>query len=681
MSTSINYAQPEIIQKDRQWRSHSGSDSSIEEIELGRSMTRSPESPYRNAVPIRIRRLRSESAGPARSKSLSSEIEDDNGRKFNGIKKISNPKNQSKMVSLGSDLFEQLNTKSATNEYTVIDDKTKGNGSRHPTNFPSQIQVNNNSDNNVVANSSGLSIRMDSDVMGSSASSIPQSRTAWTENITLSPASSSSSADGFGEHHHLVLVELGDAQSPSAASTTASNLNQSEILTCSQWIKGKIKDLYNSILFPLDFVVFNIICIIQTVPALTYYIYFFQRNFFLTNSSGMPAVWGSTIGAISSAIVGSALTPLPVSIINRSVCTAVIIWEFVICISTAAATLGLFLQPYPDLHGGIWSAVCCVSSLSCGLYLWWVGKTIIVMNRSINAKDSDISEKRILSMDSNDLGMSNLYGNHQYSPSQQSLSPPQNHSVEKTASTGGLCSCILVRIVQGLLWIIIIVFYLIPLGFGANQLLFLYESRTSHVPGQRYLVPTHFSTSSRVRSTSSKPQSFHMHIYCTGPRAENNYSRPTIVIEADANITGFAYRGLQKQLSSSLAWRVCVYDRAGYGWSAMSPLGSNRPRVTVARLLSLLQQAEELGNAKKVILLGHGDGFPIVQLFAAIYPSHVAGVGSLDGFPSIWRLLGRSNRDIFDITTATCGTLNMLRALESVGVSRALLEYYWSSLR
>lgn len=46
-----------------------------------------------------------------------------------------------------------------------------------------------------------------------------------------------------------------------------------------------------------------------------------------------------------------------------------------------------------------------------------------------------------------------------------------------------------------------------------------------------------------------------------------------------------------------------------------------------------------------------------------------------------FRLTGRSNRDIFDATTASCGTLNMVRALESVGVSRALLAYYWSSYR
>jgi hypothetical protein len=97
----------------------------------------------------------------------------------------------------------------------------------------------------------------------------------------------------------------------------------------------------------------------------------------------------------------------------------------------------------------------------------------------------------------------------------------------------------------------------------------------------------------------------------------------------------------------------------------------------------------------------------MVQLFTHTYPAVVAGVAMLDGFPNLLRLQGlfssvspepvilmqnihncfsnsasgRSNREIFDTITASCGTLNMVRALESVGVSRALLAYYWSSYR
>ena len=50
------------------------------------------------------------------------------------------------------------------------------------------------------------------------------------------------------------------------------------------------------------FLFFNVICIIQTIPALTYYISFFNKGWFLPYTSGMPPVWGATIGAIATVI-------------------------------------------------------------------------------------------------------------------------------------------------------------------------------------------------------------------------------------------------------------------------------------------------------------------------------------------------------------------------------------------
>ena len=50
------------------------------------------------------------------------------------------------------------------------------------------------------------------------------------------------------------------------------------------------------------FLFFNVICIVQTIPALTYYISFFNKGWFLPYTSGMPPVWGATIGAIATVI-------------------------------------------------------------------------------------------------------------------------------------------------------------------------------------------------------------------------------------------------------------------------------------------------------------------------------------------------------------------------------------------
>jgi hypothetical protein len=72
---------------------------------------------------------------------------------------------------------------------------------------------------------------------------------------------------------------------------------------CCDIIRRNLKAFVKSLLCPRFFIAFNIICIIQTVPALYYYISFYQKGFFIANSSGMPPVWGATIGAICSVIV------------------------------------------------------------------------------------------------------------------------------------------------------------------------------------------------------------------------------------------------------------------------------------------------------------------------------------------------------------------------------------------
>ena len=55
-----------------------------------------------------------------------------------------------------------------------------------------------------------------------------------------------------------------------------------------------ISKLFLSIKDPWYFVFFNLICLLQTIPAVCYYVNFYQQEFYLPNSSGMTAVWGST---------------------------------------------------------------------------------------------------------------------------------------------------------------------------------------------------------------------------------------------------------------------------------------------------------------------------------------------------------------------------------------------------
>lgn len=127
--------------------------------------------------------------------------------------------------------------------------------------------------------------------------SVPQNQsTAWAEKSPSPPRTPIQSMENYS------LIESAESRSPTSTvglNPAPSSQTLQKSSSCTEWIKANICAIYNSILFPMDFLVFNVICILQTIPALTYYIYFFQRNYSLPASSGMPPVWGSTIGTAS----------------------------------------------------------------------------------------------------------------------------------------------------------------------------------------------------------------------------------------------------------------------------------------------------------------------------------------------------------------------------------------------
>jgi pimeloyl-ACP methyl ester carboxylesterase len=109
-----------------------------------------------------------------------------------------------------------------------------------------------------------------------------------------------------------------------------------------------------------------------------------------------------------------------------------------------------------------------------------------------------------------------------------------------------------------------------------------------------------------------------LHLYCTGSGS------PTVVLEPGGGAS-----------SSDLAWiapavardtRVCVYDRAGRGWSDAAD-GPQDGAHIAADLHTLLQRAQVPGP---YVLAGHSFGGLYVQSFAAQFPDQVAGMVLLD---------------------------------------------------
>ncbi len=109
-----------------------------------------------------------------------------------------------------------------------------------------------------------------------------------------------------------------------------------------------------------------------------------------------------------------------------------------------------------------------------------------------------------------------------------------------------------------------------------------------------------------------------LHLNCTGSGS------PTVILEPGLG-----------EVSSGMAWiaagvaqdsRVCVYDRAGRGWSDAAD-GPQDAVQTATDLHTLLNQAHIPGP---YVLAGHSFGGLYVLTFAAQYPDQVAGMVLLD---------------------------------------------------
>src|SRR5262249_40068748 len=64
-----------------------------------------------------------------------------------------------------------------------------------------------------------------------------------------------------------------------------------------------------------------------------------------------------------------------------------------------------------------------------------------------------------------------------------------------------------------------------------------------------------------------------LHLYCTG---ESQPGTPTVILETMASGEMVNWAWVQPQVAK--ATRVCSYDRAGSGWSDLSPSHSGRKR-------------------------------------------------------------------------------------------------------
>ena len=115
-----------------------------------------------------------------------------------------------------------------------------------------------------------------------------------------------------------------------------------------------------------------------------------------------------------------------------------------------------------------------------------------------------------------------------------------------------------------------------------------------------------------------------IHVYATGPVGDGGVRGPAVVLEAGVGATSAGWAWVQQKVERFAG--VVSYDRAGIGWSEEGASSSDA-RGAAEQLRAALSGA---GVAGPYVLVGHSLGGEYARVFAALYPSEVAGMVLVD---------------------------------------------------
>lgn len=165
---------------------------------------------------------------------------------------------------------------------------------------------------------------------------------------------------------------------------------------------------------------------------------------------------------------------------------------------------------------------------------------------------------------------------------------------------------------------------------------------------------------------------YKLHIFCQGEGS------PTVVVLSGSGIPSLYYSLVQSEAARST--RVCVYDRAGYGWSEAGT-GDLSPSGQVEDLKALLAGA---GVEPPYLLVGHSYGGYVARLYAQANPDEVSGLVLIDSthedqwqsFPGPVREMGER---MFSGPNSPVGVFlaGLLRSLQALlPTNNPLAEYF-----
>ena len=113
-----------------------------------------------------------------------------------------------------------------------------------------------------------------------------------------------------------------------------------------------------------------------------------------------------------------------------------------------------------------------------------------------------------------------------------------------------------------------------------------------------------------------------VHVVCTGEGS------PAVLFESGIAASSLSWVRVMRDVAAFT--RACAYDRAGLGWSELSP----GPR-SVAPMLAELEAVLAHAGSARPVLVGHSFGAFLVSAYTSQHPDNVAGLVLVDP-PSDW---------------------------------------------
>lgn len=158
---------------------------------------------------------------------------------------------------------------------------------------------------------------------------------------------------------------------------------------------------------------------------------------------------------------------------------------------------------------------------------------------------------------------------------------------------------------------------------------------------------------------------YRLHLECTGSGS------PTVILEPGASNSA-ASMGLIAPAAARDS-RVCVYDRAGRGWS--DPATTPPDAVQIAEdLHTLLDRAQVPGP---YVLAGHSFGGLYAMTYAAKYPDEVAGLVLIDSTAANYNYVSRPEPGSYSVIKHVS---SLFAATSRLGLGRLLAAANWAEL-